>query len=387
MRGKEMLEAVGYLDEELIVQGERSKTVRNWKRWGALAAAFCVVLGGVFLYRRSLPQYGTELISIADFGAAMGQEAYQVYDIGEIRRDNPSDGKTLRALHVYRSTISYDERQYPYGQDLDAMQAYLLSLAAKLGLEVDAQDIQDNTPGEKQMLGLEMEFASRGLEVPEYYQLPTKLWVQTEKVKITVEADMTATVSFTDGISVPDGYYFDYDASPEELSALSEWLWAEYGDLIGYETPQLCIDGGDYSTTGEQSYTLIFYEGSRDKTGNFENYSFNYAEFSPRIIRIHSDMALEEIGLYPLIDEEQARELLLNGQYYTNVTEAFPGEEAVVRCELVYRGDSDSTLRVPFYRFYVYLETAPGTELYPEGMKTYGAYYVPAVDPSYLQES
>lgn len=386
MSGKEMLEAVGYVDENLIVKGEKKKKSFPWKRWTAIAASICLVLGGALIYRHNLPQYATEILSVSDTDIGMGYEGYQAYDVSEIRRDNPTDGVKIKALNAYRNTISYDERLYPYGQDLDAMKEYLLVLAEKFGLDTTSLEIYDNAPGEGQMQGLIMEFASRGLEVPEYYSLPYELWVKTEDMQITVDADMTATIHFADGIPLPEQYRLDYDSTPEELTAVSEYLWEQYGNIIGYEDPTLCIDGGNYSTDGTQRYTLSFYEGSRDKVVNFKNYSFNYTEFTPNIIRIYSDKAIEKIGLYPIISEEEALQLLLDGQYYTTVTEEFPGEEAVVRCELMYRAGSKDQTLIPFYRFYVYLENAPGAQLYPEGMKTYGAYYVPAVDPAYLEK-
>lgn len=385
MRGKEMLEAVGYIEPNLIEKGEKKKRF-DWKRWTAIAASICLVLGGVLIYRHSLPQYATEILSVSDTDIGMGYEGYQVYDISEIRRDNPTDGVRIKALNAYRNTISYDERLYPYGQDLDAMKEYLLSLAEKFGLDTTSLEIFDNAPGEGQMQGLIMEFASRGLEVPEYYTLPTRLWVRTDEMEIAVEHNMTATVTFTEGIPVPDEYHLDHYSTPEELQELSEYLWEQYGELIGYENPQIHIDGGNYDIDGNRQYTLSFYDGERDKAQNFENYSFNYTEFTPNMIRIYSDMALEKIGLYPIISEEEAMQLLLDGQYYTSVMEEFPGETAVERCEIVYRTGGYDNILMPFYRFYVYLENAPGMQLYPEGMKTYGAYYVPAVDPDYLEK-
>lgn len=386
MRGKEMLEAVGYMDENLIEKGEKKKQSFPWKRWTAIAASICLVLGGVLIYRHSLPQYATEILSVSDTDIGMGYEGYQVYDISEIRRDNPTDGVRIKALNAYRNTISYDERLYPYGQDLDAMKEYLLSLAEKFGLDTTSLEIFDNAPGEGQMQGLIMEFASRGLEVPEYYSLPYQLWVKTEDMQITVDADMTATITFNDGIPVSEEYHFYHYSTPEELTAVGEYLWEQYGELIGYENPQIHIDGGNYNTDGSQRYTLSFYDGERDKAQNFENYSFNYTEFTPNMIRIYSDIALEKIGLYPIISEKEAMQLLLDGQYYTNVMEEFPGETAVERCEIVFRTGGYDKILMPFYRFYVYLENAPGMHLYPEGMKTYGAYYVPAVDPDYLEK-
>jgi len=170
------------------------------------------------------------------------------------------------------------------------------------------------------------------------------------------------------------------------LQELSEYLWEQYGELIGYENPQIHIDGGNYNIDGNRQYRLSFYDGERDKIENFENYSFNHTEFTPNMIRIYGDMALEKIGLYPIISEEEAMQLLLDGKYYTNVMEEFPGETAVERCEIVYRTGGYDKVLMPFYRFYVYLENAPGMQLYPEGMKTYGAYYVPAIDSDYLEK-
>ena len=134
MRGKEMLEAVGYVEPTLIEKGEKKKRI-DWKRWTAIAACACLVLGGALIYRHSLPKYATEILSISDMQIGMGYEGYQVYDVNEIRRDNPTDGAKIKALNAYRNTISYDERLYPSGQDLDAMKEYLLTLAEKFGLE------------------------------------------------------------------------------------------------------------------------------------------------------------------------------------------------------------------------------------------------------------
>ncbi len=400
MKRMKLLKAFGLIHESYVTEASpenekkfaRKNVSRLALRCGALAAALALVIfGSVHLCRHSLPQYATEILSVSDMDIGMGYEGYQAYEIGELRTDNPVGGKTVKALNVYRNTISYDERLYPYGQDLDAMKAYLLSLADKLGLDTDTLEILDNAPGEGQMQGLIMEFASRGLEVPEYYKLPYIVYVQTENYRIEVNADMTATIHFTERPALPAEYHFTHTSTPEELAAAGEYLWSQYGDLIGYENPQMCITGGGYSTDGTQSYSLAFYDGERDMTENFENYSFNRAEFAPDsdgnlyLIRIYNDAALEKIGLYPLISEEAATALLLNGQYYTSVTEDFPGEDAILKCELMFRAGSKDQILLPFYRFYVQLADAPGMHLYPDGMQTYGVYYVPAVDPAYLQ--
>lgn len=60
-----------------------------------------------------------------------------------------------------------------------------------------------------------------------------------------------------------------------------------------------------------------------------------------------------------------------------------PGEEHIAKVELVYRTGSHEGIWLPYYRFLVYLpeEENVATQY---GMKSYGAYYVPAVDGKYI---
>ena len=79
------------------------------------------------------------------------------------------------------------------------------------------------------------------------------------------------------------------------------------------------------------------------------------------------------MGDYPIISVKEAQALLCAGNYITTVPEEFPGEEHIARVELIYR---DS------YRFYVEVPDMARDN----GLKTYGAYYVPAVSGEFLSE-
>lgn len=57
-----------------------------------------------------------------------------------------------------------------------------------------------------------------------------------------------------------------------------------------------------------------------------------------------------------------------------------PGLDYVAKVELVYRTGELEEYYMPYYRFYVEL---PNEER-DDGLKTYGAYYVPAVDNVYI---
>ncbi len=83
----------------------------------------------------------------------------------------------------------------------------------------------------------------------------------------------------------------------------------------------------------------------------------------------------QKMGNYPIITSKDAKNLLLNGNYITSVPYQLPGEKFVAKTELIYRTGTNEKYFMPYYRFYVEL---PEEER--DGLKTYGAYYVPAVE-------
>lgn len=103
--------------------------------------------------------------------------------------------------------------------------------------------------------------------------------------------------------------------------------------------------------------------------------------FCPVYERLESG-ELIPIGNYPVVEQERAQQLLSEGRYFTNVPGDFPGEDAVVSGELLYRNDG-SRIVIPYYRFMIALDK-PEEEVNPGKEKRYGAFYVPAVEGEYL---
>ena len=60
MNGKELLEALSYIDEELLAEADLPARQNGWRRWGALAACLCIlILGSISmrqLYRNGLAE-------------------------------------------------------------------------------------------------------------------------------------------------------------------------------------------------------------------------------------------------------------------------------------------------------------------------------------------
>lgn len=97
----------------------------------------------------------------------------------------------------------------------------------------------------------------------------------------------------------------------------------------------------------------------------------------------------EKMGDYPLLTEEEARDKLLEGEYLTTVPSEMPGEDHIVMTELVYRGGVTEEYFIPWYRFWVELTSSNSEGCVSEtaeelGLRTFGAYYVPAVRDEYL---
>lgn len=82
------------------------------------------------------------------------------------------------------------------------------------------------------------------------------------------------------------------------------------------------------------------------------------------------------------ITRKEAEELLARGNYITGCGYGLPGMEYVAGSELVYRTGLTEAYYLPYYRFYVELPQQGR----PDGMKTFAAYYVPAVAAEYIAD-
>lgn len=52
MNGRELLEALSYIDEELLAASEKPAKKTSWRQWTALAACLCILILGVFSFRQ-----------------------------------------------------------------------------------------------------------------------------------------------------------------------------------------------------------------------------------------------------------------------------------------------------------------------------------------------
>lgn len=114
---------------------------------------------------------------------------------------------------------------------------------------------------------------------------------------------------------------------------------------------------GDYNIYLQQSYSIEFFDAGGDYISQMVNYNFNrtvfYCDDEGKLFlaRVFQPDLSEKMGDYPIITTDKAYRTAETEEYY-----------------------------MPYYRFYVELPE----EAREGGIKTYGAYYVPAVESIYI---
>ena len=185
-----------------------------------------------------------------------------------------------------------------------------------------------------------------------------------------------------DGYRLPDGLRFDDE---ETLRDALEYTAESFKEVFGFENPAVDIESVARDDDGVIRFSeLYIYDSSEDNVQNIINFRLNSVRVAGvedriRILWINNmlDSAVN-MGNYPIISLERAKELLGEGKFYGSFDEHLVKngkitEDIIFSGELVYRNGDNYFM--PCYRFLVELE---GEE------KMYGACYVPAVEERYV---
>ncbi len=317
----------------------------------------------------------------------MGFEGYMAYSIDDLVNENPwREDMILDTLPVYKGPGHWAASGWQTEIDLEAMQSWALELAGRLGLSEKELTVGDNRPAAEEIEAIREKYAAIGEEPPPgSFSGPTEVVVAGKGIEITVDARFEAAIFFDPAIPLPGAYNFTYYAGYADTEATAEYLLECYRGLLGMKEPVINICGGDYNIYDEQMYRIEFFEGAGNAAEQIVAYNLGAANFfcedSGMLYgaRIKRGAPGDKLGDYPLISAGAARVLLEEGHFLTTVPADFPGLEYVRRAELIYRSGWEPTL-LPYYRFYVEIPGMAKGE-----RKTYGAYYVPAVESRYIQ--
>ena len=386
MKAEHISDALNDLDDTIIEETGNLRQARKrrggiWKRWAAAAACLCVVAAAVVTLPRLVrndpdpmptgwSHADPELLPLQlpnTLSGGNGFEGILLYDISELGGGSPwNQAMELTTLPVYENG-SYNIAGFPVGLGEYDMLERLEAAAQALDAEIlDTKYYYGETP-----TGTGSVYCITG---------------RADGMKIDAYADGKVQVTFEGGLPLPEGYRFADDATDEEMEVVLNYLTQRFSKLLGFSRPQTVLSG-EYTFSGEFRRTDTVYDGGAGGAEAILNYSFRQAEFisddagNLRMIRLKDDLACaRELGGYPIITVDEARTLLLNGRYLTSVPYELPGEEYVAGVELEYRNGKTDEYFLPYYRFFVELPE----QARDNGLKTYGVYYVPAVQERYI---
>ena len=386
MKAEHISNALNDLDENIIEETGQLRQARkrrggSWKRWAAAAACLCIVAAAIVTMPRLIrndpgptpPGPGhidPQLLPLPlpdTLSGGNGFEGILLYDVSELGGGSPwNQAMELTVLPVYENG-SYNIAGYAVGlgeyEILERLEAAARALDAEI---LDTKYYYGETP-----TGTGPVYCITG---------------RADGMKIDAYADGKVVVTFEGGLPLPEGYRFTDGATDEEAEAALGYLAQRFSGLLGFSRPQAVLSG-EYTFSGEFRRGYAVYDGGSSSTEAILNYSFRQAEFisddagNLRMIRLKDDLACaRELGDYPIITVDEARTLLLKGGYLTSVPYELPGEEYVAGVELEYRNGKTDEYFLPYYRFFVELPE----QARDNGLKTYGVYYVPAVQERYI---
>ena len=414
MKREQISDALNLLDDELLSETDRMRNRSVWLRskyYRGIGAAACLILvaaAGMQLHQwlhtgvdcpseivveisgdssenRSLP-----VLSLKDWDwGGMGFEGYMAYDISELTSSNPWDASILlETLPVFRNKLTVNEDYLLRGGDFDRMEEVLKDVAERLGLDSESLTITDDAPTEEERQKSIERFKLTGGEPPEGYYDPTRLMTEADGVEIEVSLGLTATITFEPAVPLPEDYNFAHFASYADCQKTADWLLEQYAGLMDMEQPTTAIDGGDYNIYRQQRYQIAFYDASGSYLDQLLNYNFNQTVFycgddgMLLAARIYQPDLSQKVGDYPIMTVDEAAQQLKDGNCISSVpSDVVPSDEPS-KVELVYRTGEREGYFLPYYRFYVELPSMEGGD----GLKTYGAFYVPAIEPEYLED-
>ncbi len=404
MKAEDVSMAINEINEDFIESAnERRKPKAKkspWIKWVSAAAAIAVIcfVGAKLFYINDPIVYAPEDDPIAppgenetEYGGtlpileyiesntmAYGFEGYMAYDISELENGNPWNEKMVfEALPVYRNN-SFNEVGIAYpGIGEASMNKKLENIAEKIDLEM--QGIIEAT-----YVG---DFSS-GSGIPDDFITDIKADFGSYTIEIQSNGSIVAMYNGFDGEALPEEYSFTHSNTTEgEAFETIAYLYENYGDIIGINDATF-VTSGDYTFSGEFNRNYRIYDFSGDDINDMLNYSFSEVQLAPNdegklmLIRVNDKLSCgEKIGDYPIISADEAKDRLLEGSYITTVPYEMPGKKYIARIELIYRSGIGENIWMPYYRFLVELP-----EMAQEnGLKNFGAYYVPAVKLEYIE--
>jgi len=394
-KNERLLQQLGDVNDKFIAEAnpKPKKSRIKWAVIGAMgtAAAGVIVWQGVKNIPDKKPEklvsetkkYGEiiefpentgelEIIRTTDpGGGGMGFEGFMAYDVSTLLDGNPSrENCEFTELPVF---IEPSNEIYSHGNlpvyTMDEMEERLKDVA---GLLTD----EEFTPVDRHPNG-------------DYYKAKAgniKLSMYSYSSRIYIE--------FENSVDLPPEYDICNTTDKDHAERSLEYLGEKYRDVIRMDNPTPTVFT-DFDIYNEPLTTFALYDNSEDPLTALINYNLRKVYFyggrKLSTISIYNNYDYKEFaGMYPVISYDEAYEKLISGDYYTTVWDEHYLPDGINTDEITFTGISynrtnDYKYTLPYYRFLIELHPErTGDMKLADGIREFGAYYVPAVSPDYL---
>lgn len=368
MNGKDLFEKITDIDDELILNVDKN-TKNNLKyiKFASLVACFAVIISAVAIFEKNINHdtfIDLPTISIDDTTVGMGMEAYIAYEISDLVNANPwSEISNIEYLPVFKNQVLIDENYKIQENNTETMENLLLEFAKRLEME-------DVT-----------------MKILPYNE--TSRYIYDENYEVKIDQALTVIITFLNPIEI-NSCISSFNGNFEEKTQAGESFIEEFSEIfeiLGVKSPVLNVNGGNFTFTGEQIFNTAFFEGSENLTQSILNYNFKFVQILENVDSDLQEIAIiqtdlsEKIADYPIISIDEAKEYLKNGNYVTSVPYEFSDISNIESVELIYKNSVYNEYFIPYYKFLMYLPE----EKLENGLKSFGAYYVPAIDEKYIE--
>ena len=208
---------------------------------------------------------------------------------------------------------------------------------------------------------------------------------------ITANCHGGINVEFSPGIKLPKKYKFNlYNVTKKEAEDTLDYLLKKYRNITNIKS----LEKSPVSNIGVDNREVFCYAAnenlSRSLTDKILDYSIGgmsgSISFLPddngglKEIEIGEKTIHEEIGIYPIISLEKAKQLLFNGKFQTTYIDVEPSAKNIAGVELMYRDSVYDKYLMPYYRFFIEYKCNGKSD-----SKNYYVCYVPAVEEKYIE--
>lgn len=304
-------------------------------------------------------------------GGGMGFEGFMAYDVSTLLDGNPSrENCEFTELPVF---IEPSNEIYSHGNlpvyTMDEMEERLKDVA-------DLLTDEEFTPVDRHPNGDYYKAKAGNIELS-MYSYSSRIYIE-----------------FENSVDLPPEYDICNTTDKDHAERSLEYLGEKYRDVIRMDNPTPTVFT-DFDIYNEPLTTFALYDNSEDPLTALINYNLRKVYFyggrKLSTISIYNNYDYKEFaGMYPVISYDEAYEKLISGDYYTTVWDEHYLPDGINTDEITFTGISynrtnDYKYTLPYYRFLIELHPERTSNMnLADGMREFGAYYVPAVSPDYL---